>query len=122
VNCPLNEATYHLLGREQLELLKPTAILVNTARGKIIDERALADVLGDEKFFGAGLDVYEEEPLNRDSPLRRLDNVVLTNHISPLTREAMSETRRSSIRNILRFIKGERPHWVVNPSAFNIQR
>jgi len=122
VNCPLTPETLHLLGEEQLRLLKPTAILVNTARGAIIDEKALIEALESRKLFGAGLDVFEDEPLSQDSLLRKFENVVLTSHIASSTKEAFSKTWKGAVENILRFIKGERPHWVVNPEALIMQR
>lgn len=122
VHCPLTEQTRHLLGERQFRLLKPSAILVNTARGQIIDEKALATALELKAFFGAGLDVFEEEPLGSTSNLRKLDNVVLTSHIASSTKEAFSETWQSGIANITKFIKGEKPHWIVNPSALTAQK
>lgn len=115
IHTPLTPETKHLIGRKQLNLLKPTAILVNTARGPIVDETALAEALEKKKFFGAGIDVFEEEPLSPSSPLRKLDNVVLTPHTSSSTKEAFKNTYKGSVNNILRFIEGKRPNWAVNP-------
>ncbi len=119
VTCPLTPDTYHLIQAEQLKLLKSTAILVNTARGPIINESDLIEALENQQFFGAGLDVFEEEPLDPQSPLRRFENVVITCHISSSTNKAFRFTWKGAVNNILRFIKGQRPHWMVNPSAFN---
>jgi phosphoglycerate dehydrogenase-like enzyme len=122
VNCPLTKETRHLLGEEQLKLLKPTAILVNTARGPIIDETALVKILKNGSVFGAGVDVFEEEPLIPTSPLRELDNVVLTSHLGSWTREAQSKKWQSGIDNITRSVNGERPSWIVNPAALTLRR
>ncbi len=122
INCPLTSETRHLLGPQQLRLLKPTAILVNAARGGIVDENALIEVLRKEEIFGAGLDVFENEPLSSTSPLRKLENVVLTPHIGSSTEEAFNSTWKAAVENILRYIKGERPYWIVNPSAVNARR
>lgn len=119
ITCPLTSDTYHLIQAKQLKLLKPTAILVNTARGPIINESDLIEALENQQFFGAGLDVFEEEPLNPKSPLRRFENVVITCHISSSTNKAFRLTWKGAVNNILRFIKGQRPHWMVNPSALN---
>lgn len=119
VTCPLTPDTYHLIQAEQLKLLKPTAILVNTARGPIINEPDLIESLENQQFFGAGLDVFEEEPLTPQSPLRGFENVVITCHISSSTNKAFRSTWKGAVNNILRFLKGQRPHWMVNPSAFN---
>jgi phosphoglycerate dehydrogenase-like enzyme len=117
IHCPLTDQTRHLLGAQELQLLKPTAILVNTARGGIIDESALYHALSHKQLFGAGLDVFEEEPLSTTSPLRQLDNVVLTPHFGYATTQAVSQTWVESVRNILRFLTGQTPHWIVNPEA-----
>lgn len=119
ITCPLTRDTYHLIHAEHLKLLKPTAILVNTARGPIINELDLIAGLENQQFFGAGLDVFEEEPLSPDSPLRKFENVVITCHISSSTREAFRLTWKGAVNNILRCIKGQRPHWMVNPTAFS---
>jgi lactate dehydrogenase-like 2-hydroxyacid dehydrogenase len=117
IHCPLTPHTRHLVGASELQSMKPTAILVNTARGGIIDEAALSDVLTQKHLFGAGLDVFEEEPLSPISPLRQLDNVVLTPHLGYATTQAVSQTWVGSVQNILRFVKGQTPHWIVNPQA-----
>ncbi len=122
VHCPLTPETRHLLGSQQLRLLKPTAILVNAARGGIVDENALIETLEKEEIFGAGLDVFEKEPLSPSSPLQRLENVVLTSHIGSSTEKAFNSTWKAAVQNILRFVKGERPHWIVNPSVVNARR
>jgi len=117
VHCPLTAETKHLLGREQLRLLKPTAILVNAARGPILDENALIEILEKKRIYGAGLDVFEKEPPEANNPLRRLENVVLTSHIASTTDEAFSRTWKAAVENILRFLREEKPYWIVNPSV-----
>jgi phosphoglycerate dehydrogenase-like enzyme len=119
IHCPLTPRTWHLIGTEQLKLLKSTAILVNTARGAVIDEKALIEALEKEQLFGAGLDVFEEEPLNPASPLRRLENVVLTPHLAYATKKAVRNTWIGAVGNILRFIKGEKPNWILNPTILS---
>ena len=81
LHCPLTPATKHLINQDTLALMKPTAFLINTSRGPLIDEKALIEVLKERKIAGAALDVQEEEPLAEDSPLFELDNVILTPHI-----------------------------------------
>jgi phosphoglycerate dehydrogenase-like enzyme len=122
VNCPLTKETRHLISAEKLKLLKPNGILVNTARGPIIDEAALVKILKNRSIFGAGLDVYEEEPLKPTSPLRELDNVVLTSHLGSWTREAQSKKWQNGITNIMRFVRGDRPYWIVNPTALTVRK
>jgi len=119
IHCPLTPSTWHLISAEQLKLLKPTAILVNTARGAVIDEKALIEALEKEQLFGAGLDVFEEEPLSPASPLRRLENVILTPHLAYATKKAVSNTWIGAVGNILRYIKGENPNWILNPTVLS---
>lgn len=117
IHCPLTAQTRHLLGAPELQYLKSTAIVVNTARGGIVDEVALYHALSQGHLFGAGLDVFEEEPLSATSPLRQLENVVLTPHFGYATTQAVSQTWIGSVQNILRFLTGHTPHWIVNPAA-----
>lgn len=117
IHCPHTPQTHHLLGARELGCLKSTAILVNTARGGIIDETALCRALTQGHLFGAGLDVFEEEPLSATSPLRQLENVVLTPHFAYATTQAVSQTWVGSVQNILRFVTGQTPYWIVNPRA-----
>lgn len=103
LHVPLNEETHHLIGEEELSLMKETAILINTARGAIIDEAALVKALQEKKIYGAGLDVFEDEP-HVPEALFALDNVVLLPHIgssSTETRDRMSELVAHNIINVL---------------------
>ena len=97
--------------------MKTSAILVNTARGAVIDEKALIQCLREGQLSGAGLDVYEEEPLDPQSPLLQLGNVVLTPHIASSTREAVEKTYQAGVKNVIRFVQGRRPNWIVNPES-----
>jgi D-3-phosphoglycerate dehydrogenase len=90
IHVPLSPRTRHMIGRRELELMKPTAVLINTSRGEVVDEVALAEALMKGKIAGACLDVYEREP-PKDSPLLKLPNVVLTPHIGASTVEAQRE-------------------------------
>lgn len=96
--------------------MKSTAILINTARGKVVDETALIEALKEKRIAGAGLDVFEKEPLPMDSPLLEMQNVVLTPHIAFLSEESLDECTYVSIENIEMFIKGK-PQNVVNPGV-----
>ena len=113
LHVPLTPETEHMIGEKELAMMKPTAILINTARGKIVDERALVKALNEKRIAGAGLDVFEKEPLPMDSPLLGLDNVVLTPHIAFLTRESIDECTRVTVENVEAFVRG-RPQNVVN--------
>src|SRR5690606_14019954 len=88
LHVPLTDATTGLIGARELALLRPGAFLVNAARGGVVDEQALCDALAQGRLAGAALDVFEQEPLPADHPLRKLDNVVLTPHLGAATREA----------------------------------
>ena len=113
LNVPLNASTKHMIGAEELALMKPTAILVNTCRGPVIDEVALTKVLSEGKIFGAGLDVFDEEPPPANNPLLQLDNVVLTAHFAGPTSDNHIARFRNAYDNIQRMIRGEPPLWVV---------
>jgi glyoxylate reductase len=115
VNCPSTPATYHLLNRERLDMLASHAYLVNTARGDIIDQDALIDLLEKRHFAGAGLDVYTDEP-NLPPRLRQLDNVVLLPHIGSATIEGRHAMGDKVIINIQTFIDGHTPPDRVVPA------
>ena len=114
IHTPLTEETMHLIGAEELRKMKPKAVLVNTSRGPVVNEDALAEALEDERIFAAGLDVYEEEPKVHPK-LLELENVVLAPHIGSAsieTRNKMAVTAGEDLRAALR---GEQPKNPVNP-------
>ena len=122
VHTPLTPETEHLIGRNQFSLMKPTAIFVNTSRGAVVDEATLTEALENRRIFGAGIDVFEQEPLSPRSPLRKMENVVITPHTSLSTREALRNTWKSTVNNIQRFVEGKKPNWVVNREALVAKR
>lgn len=103
------------IGKREFALMKPTAILVNTARGPIVNEKALLDALKNEIIAGAGLDVFDTEPLPKDHPLTKLPNVVLTPHSGAVTKEALEAGLLLSIENVFSFLEGK-PRNVVRAS------
>ena len=113
LHTPLNEATRHLIGAAELALMKPSAIIVNTSRGPVIDERALHETLAAHKIFGAGLDVFDQEPPPSNNPLFNLDNVVLTAHFAGPTSDNHTARFRNAFDNAQRMARGEKPFWVV---------
>jgi D-3-phosphoglycerate dehydrogenase len=117
VHCPLNASTRHLLGQRELRLMKPTAFLINTARGPIVDQAALVEALADARLAGAGLDVFETEPLPADDPLRKLDNVILTPHSASWSVESSEECRRIAVEHVVTVLRGGVPSDVVNPAV-----
>jgi D-3-phosphoglycerate dehydrogenase len=101
LNCTLNPTSNHLLNAQRIAMMKPGAVVVNTARGPLIDEDALVAALQAGKLAGAGLDVFEEEPLPADSPLRAMDNVLLAPHNSNASPAAWERVHWNTIRNLL---------------------
>ena len=102
-----------MLFRSELALLKPTAILVNTCRGPVVGEVALHRALSEDKFFGAGLDVFDQEPPPADNPLLKLPNVLLTAHFAGPTWDNHVARFRNAFDNVQRVHRGEPPLWVV---------
>ena len=113
LHTPLNPSTRHLIGEDELKLMQPSAILVNTARGPVVDEVALHKALTDGTIMAAGLDVFDQEPPEPDNPLFSLDNVILTAHLAGPTFESNTARVRNAFDNVQRVARGERPLWVV---------
>jgi phosphoglycerate dehydrogenase-like enzyme len=116
LHVPLNQQTRGLIGEKEIGLMKPGAYLVNTARGPIVSEAALIRALEQGKLAGAGLDVYDEEPLPMEHPFRRLDNVVLLSHRGYAAEEILKERFELAMENILSFFE-RRPITLLNPEA-----
>ena len=117
VHVTLTPETRHLLGEAELRMMRSDAYLVNTARGGVIDETALYRVLRDEAIAGAAIDVFEHEPLSPDSPLRTLDNMILTPHMVGHSRELMAAIPPAAAENVLRILRGESPLYTKNPEV-----
>jgi D-3-phosphoglycerate dehydrogenase len=117
VMCPLNDETRGMIGARELALMKPTAYLVNTARGPIVQERALYDALAGRRIAGAALDVFEVEPTPADNPILRLDNVVVTPHAFCFTDECLTGLARSAFAAVREVAEGRSPRHVVNRDA-----
>ena len=114
INCPLSPETHHLVDRERLGLMKPSAFLINTARGPIVDQSALTEVLQHGGIAGAGLDVFEQEPPDAEDPLLSLDNVILAPHALCWTDQLFSGSGAADVRAVLAVMAGEVPHGIVN--------
>jgi D-3-phosphoglycerate dehydrogenase len=114
VHCPLNDSTRHLLGPRELGRMKTSAFLINTSRGPVVDQAALIDALAGHRLAGAGLDVFETEPLATDDPLRELDNVILTPHSASWSVESSAECRRVALEHVVTVLRGGVPTDVVN--------
>jgi glyoxylate reductase len=117
VSCALTAETRHLIGERQLGLMKPTAILVNIARGPIVDQRALYRALVDRKIWAAGLDVFEVEPVPMDEPLLKLDNVVVPPHLGSGSIATRTKMATMAAENCLAGVTGQVPPNAVNPEA-----
>ncbi|MDA0365821.1 MAG: C-terminal binding protein [Chloroflexi bacterium] len=116
-HLPLNAETRHLIGREQFAAMKSSAIFVNAGRGPCHDEEALIEALQRGEIAGAGLDVFETEPVDLENPLLRMDNVIVTPHVASATSRMMPETQRRLGHEIASALQGRWPRSVVNPSV-----
>ena len=112
----LGESTRGLITAHELGLMKPTAYIVNTSRGPLIEEKALMDVLSNHKIAGAGIDTYWDEPLSPDHPIRKLDNVLITPHVGYVTTQGLAGFYKATIENVMAFLDGK-PIRVLNPEA-----
>jgi D-3-phosphoglycerate dehydrogenase len=114
LHCPNLPETRGLAGREMIGVMKPTAFLINAARGEIIDEPALIEALRERRIAGAGIDVFATEPLPIDHPLCKLDNVILTPHCASLTNEVTAQSAVGAAQAIIDFADGKEPQFVFN--------
>jgi glyoxylate reductase len=112
LHIPLTENTYHLIGKNELEIMKDSAVLINTSRGPIIDEQELIRALSTKKIFAAGLDVYEQEPYIPPE-LLALDNVVLLPHIGSASIETRTKMALLAVENAISVIEGRKPPAMV---------
>jgi phosphoglycerate dehydrogenase-like enzyme len=119
LHCRLTPQTRRMIGRSQLALMKPRAYVVNIARGELIDQPALVDALDRRAIAGAALDVFEVEPLPKDDPLTKLDNVILTPHYSPATVDIWAATGRATSTGMIRAAHGRVPPNIVNPAVLD---
>jgi len=119
LHCPLTDETRHLINKERLALMKPTAYLINMARGPVVDQPALYQALVDGTISAAALDVLEKEPPDPDEPLFKLDNVIFTPHTSSWSAQSIVQLRKETAQNVVIVLKGEQPRSVVNRKALN---
>lgn len=117
VTALLNDETRHLINAQQLARMKPTAYLINVARGPVVDEKALYEALVLKRIAGAGLDVFEEEPTPASNPILKLDNVIVSPHALCWTDELFGNIARTAIGAVLAVHQGQRPRFVVDPGA-----
>jgi len=114
LNLPLTQETFHLIGERELALMKPTSVLINTARGPVVDEAALVAALREGRIAGAGLDVFEVEPLPASSPLLELDNVIVTPHTAGISEQSARKVRTEVGKAAADLLAGRWPRYVAN--------
>lgn len=117
LHAPATAETRHIVNRDRLALMKPTAVVVNTSRGPLIDEAALIEALKARRIAAAGLDVYEQEPPDITSELFRLDNVIVTDHAAWYSEDSLAELQRRTAAAVCAVLTGKRPESVVNPEV-----
>jgi D-3-phosphoglycerate dehydrogenase len=122
LHVPATSENYHILGRKELALMKPTALLINMARGSVVDEAALVDVLSSGRLAGAALDVFEREPLTKENPLVQLPNVLLSPHMSGHTEEALDRTAVEVAEAVVMVLSGKRARYLANPEVLKHPR
>jgi len=117
IHTPLTPETRHLIGERELRLMKPTAYLINTARGDIVDTNALVRALTEKWIAGVGLDVIEGEPAASGHPLLRFEDAIITPHVAWYSEEASLELQETCAWDVVRVLRGERPLSMVNPEV-----
>jgi D-3-phosphoglycerate dehydrogenase / 2-oxoglutarate reductase len=122
IHVPLTDQTQHLVGRRELGWMKPDGLLINAARGPVIDEEALVEALRNRKIGGAGLDVFTREPLPAEHPLLKLDNVILTPHTAALTLECVIRMAVEAAQCVIDVLEGNIPPNLANPQLLNTER
>ncbi|MNI58584.1 Glyoxylate/hydroxypyruvate reductase B [compost metagenome] len=118
LTLPLTAETEGLIGADQFAQMRPETFFINISRGKVVDEAALIEALRAGQIRAAGLDVFEREPLNLDSPLLQMNNVVATPHMGSATHETREAMARCAVDNLLAALAGERPKNLVNRAAW----
>ncbi len=114
VHCPLTKSTWHMIGEKEIALMKPSCCLINTARGGIIDEKALIQALLEKRIAGAGIDVFEEEPVSPEHPLLHMENVIATPHSAWYSETAIAALQQKAAEEVVRVLKGNDPLNCVN--------
>lgn len=121
IHVPLTPDTKKMIGEEELKMMKPTAYLVNTSRGQVVDEEALIKALKEGWIAGAALDVFEKEPIDLGNPLLKMNNVVLSPHIASATTEARAMMAELAAKNMIDVFRGKMPSALYNPEVINVR-
>jgi len=114
IHAPLNKNTKHMISYNEFNLMKETAFIINTARGSVIDENALIDALINKKIAGAALDVVETEPIDKNNPLLKMDNVIITPHVAFYSENSLKELQFKTTQNVVDVLLGKKPNNQVN--------
>jgi glyoxylate reductase len=122
LHVPLTEETKHMIAEAEFDKMKPTAIVINTSRGPVVDEKALYHALVSGKISGAALDVFEEEPIPPSSPLLKLKNVIVAPHIASASVETRDKMAEIAAESILDVFSGRKPEFIVNPDVLRSRR
>ena len=117
IHCPLSPETRSLIGEKELKMMKKTAILINTSRGPVVDQKALARALKEEWIAGAGLDVFEKEPMDPEDPLLQLDNIAMTPHLGSASTKTREDMAIKAVTNLLAGLEGKTPPDLLNPEV-----
>jgi glyoxylate reductase len=117
LHCPLTSETRGLIGEKELKMMKDTAILINTSRGPVVDQKVLARALEEKWIAGAGLDVFEKEPMDLDDPLLKLDNVAMTPHLGSASVKTREDMATMAVGNLLAGLEGKVPPNLLNPDV-----
>ena len=117
LHVPLTDETFHMIGEKELSLMKKNAIIINTCRGRVIDEKSLYKALKSTIISGAGLDVLEIEPPEKDNPLLNMENVVVTPHVAWYSEDSIERLKVQGMDEVVRVLKGKRTRSIVNPSV-----
>ncbi|MEM3631078.1 MAG: NAD(P)-dependent oxidoreductase, partial [Nitrososphaerota archaeon] len=118
IHIPLTPETKGMIGDKEFSLMKKDALLINTARGPIVNEEALIKALKEKRIAGAALDVFEKEPPDKDNPLFKLENVIVAPHMASYTVEALSRVDLTLAQDLVKALKGEKPQYIANPQVF----
>jgi D-3-phosphoglycerate dehydrogenase len=122
LHVPLTAETFHMIGKRELELLKPGAVLINTSRGKVVEEQALYRALRSGGLSAAGLDVLESEPPDANNPLLTCSNAIVTPHTAWYSEQSTERLKKQGMEEVLRVLNGGRPRYVVNPEVLFRQK
>jgi len=117
LHVPLTGETFHMIGEKELSMMKPDAVLVNTCRGKVVDEKALYTALTEKTIAGCGLDVLEKEPPAFDNPLLGLDNAIVTPHTAWYSETSVQRLKEQGMNEVVRVLNCKRPRYAVNPEV-----